>query len=165
MEEDSGAVRPFIGAYFGKQQRQYDATDPADLGIDSNPVNRYGDMLAGAKFGVALRLGKSKWSFNPAIGFAGNLEEGSRSSFLADGDIAYNWTKGGYAGMGVSLWDFAHKDITTLSWLGTAGIPLWKNDTKKHQMDLSLEWRQFFDRGSDPDTNYMFWGGLRYLFK
>ena len=165
MEEDSGAVRPFIGAYFGKQQRQYDATDPADIGIDSNPVNRYGDILAGAKFGVALRLGKSKWSFNPAIGFAGNLGEGSRSSFLADGDIAYNWTKGGYAGMGVSLWDFAHKDITTLSWLGTAGIPLWKNDTKKHQMDLSLEWRQFFDRGSDPDTNYMFWGGLRYLFK
>ena len=106
-------------------------------------MRRYGDTLVGGKFGVALRLGQSKWSFNPAIGFAGNLGEGSRSSFLADGDIAYNWTKGGYAGMGVSLWDFAHKDITTLSWLGTAGIPLWKNDTKKHQMDLSIEWRQF----------------------
>ena len=159
------AVRPFFGVLYGKQQRQYDATDPADLGIDSNPVNRYGDMLVGFKFGTALRLGDSKWSFNPAIGFAGNLEEGARSSFLADMEFAYNYTNGGYIGSGFSLWDFAHKDITTLSWLGTAGIPMWRSDAKKHQMDFTLEWRQFFDRGSDPDTNYMFWGGLRYLFK
>ena len=34
-EQKALAVRPFIGVYFGKQQRQYDATDPADLGIDS----------------------------------------------------------------------------------------------------------------------------------
>jgi len=164
-EHKALAVRPFVGVLYGKQQRQYDATDPADLGIDSNPVNRYGDMLLGFKFGTALRLGDSKWSFNPAIGFAGNLEEGARSSFLADMEFAYNYTNGGYIGSGFSLWDFAHKDITTLSWLGTAGIPMWRSDTKKHQMDFTLEWRQFFDRGSDPDTNYMFWGGLRYLFK
>ena len=105
---------------------------------------------------------QSKWSFNPAIGFAGNLGE-VRSSFLDTGGLQLQ--QGGYIGSGVSLWDFAHKDIPTLSWLGSAGIPLWKNDTKKHQMDFSLEWRQFLDRGSDPDTNYMFWGGLRYLFK
>jgi hypothetical protein len=42
---------------------------------------------------------------------------------------------------------------------------VWKNDAKKHQLDFQIEWRQFFDRGSDPDTNYQFWGGLRYLFK
>ena len=68
-------------------------------------------------------------------------------------------------GTGLTLWDFNHGDSFTLGWLGTAGIPIWKSDVKKHQLDLSLEWRQFFDRMSDPDVNYQFWGGIRYLFK
>lgn len=158
-------VRPFIGGYFGKQQRQYDAVDPADLGIDSNPVNRYGDAQVGAKFGVALRLGDGNWSFNPAIGFAGNLEEGSRSAGLVDMPIVYNFAQGTHLGSGLSFYDFTHKDIRTFAWLGEAGFPIWKSEPKKHQLDFQLEWRQFFDRGSDPDTNYQFWGGLRYLFK
>ena len=58
-----------------------------------------------------------------------------------------------------------HGDSVALGWLGTAGMPVWKNDVKKHQLDLSFEWRQFFDRMSDPDVNYQFWGGLRYMFK
>jgi hypothetical protein len=69
------AVRPFIGGFFGKQQRQYDADDPADIGFDSNPVMRYGEAQAGAKVGAAIRIGNSQWSFNPAVGIAGNLEE------------------------------------------------------------------------------------------
>ena len=157
--------RPFVAGFFGKQQRQYDETDPADLGIASNPVRRYGDPQVGAKVGVAMRLGDSKWSFNPAIGFAGNLEEGSRSAGLVDMPIVYNFVKGTHLGSGLSFYDFTHKDIRTFAWLGEAGFPLWKNDAKKHQLDFQVEWRQFFDRGSDPDTNYQFWGGLRYLFK
>jgi hypothetical protein len=159
------AVRPFIGVYFGKQQRQYDAVDPADLGIDTNPVRRYGDAQFGGKFGVALRLGDSKWSFNPAIGFAGNLEEGSRSAGLVDMPLVYNFAQGTHLGSGLSFYDFTHKDIRTFAWLGEAGFPIWKSEPKKHQLDFQIEWRQFFDRGSDPDTNYQFWGGLRYLFK
>jgi hypothetical protein len=159
------AVRPFVAGYFGKQQRQYDQIDPAGLGAAVNPVRRYGDAQAGAKFGVALRLGDGKWSFNPAIGFAGNLEEGSRSAGLVDMPLVYNFAQGTHLGSGVSFYDFTHKDIRTFSWLGEAGFPLWKNDEKKHQLDFQVEWRQFFDRGSDPDTNYQFWGGLRYLFK
>jgi hypothetical protein len=159
------AVRPFIAGYFGKQQRQYDEIDPAGLGAAVNPVRRYGDPLVGAKFGVALRLGDSKWSFNPAIGFAGNLEESDRSSLLLDTPIVFNFQNGMHLGSGLSLWDFNHDKITTFSWLGEAGFPIWKSEPKKHQLDFQVEWRQFFDRGSDPDTNYMFWGGLRYLFK
>ena len=164
-EKAALAVRPFIGAYFGKQQRQYDAVDPADLGIDSNPVNRYGDAQVGAKVGVAMRLKQSKWSFNPAVGFAFNLEEGSRSAGLVDMPLVYNFTQGTHLGSGLSFYDFTHKDIRTFAWLGEAGFPIWKSEPKKHQLDFQLEWRQFFDRGSDPDTNYQFWGGLRYLFK
>jgi hypothetical protein len=164
-ENKALAMRPFIAGYFGKQQRQYDEVDPAGLGAAVNPVRRYGDPQVGAKFGVAMRLGDSKWSFNPAIGFAGNLEEGSRSAGLVDLPIAYNFVKGTHLGSGLSFYDFTHKDIRTFSWLGEAGFPVWKNDVKKHQLDFQVEWRQFFDRGSDPDTNYQFWGGLRYLFK
>jgi len=43
-----------------------------------------------------------------------------------------------------ALWDFTHKDINMLGWLGTDGVPIW-NDTR-HQLDLGFEWRQFFDR-------------------
>lgn len=34
-----------------------------------------------------------------------------------------------------------------------------------NQLLLAAEWRQFFDRPSDPDVNFQFWGGLKYLFK
>jgi hypothetical protein len=164
-EQAALAVRPFVGVYFGKQQRQYDEVDPADLGIDSNPVRRYGDMQVGAKVGVALRLGESKWSFNPAVGFAWNLDESSRSAGLVDMPLVYNFAQGTHLGSGLSFYDFTHKDIRTFAWLGEAGFPFWKSEAKKHQLDFQIEWRQFFDRGSDPDTNYQFWGGVRYLFK
>jgi len=68
-------------------------------------------------------------------------------------------------GTGLTLWDFTHGEQFTFGWLGTAGFPVWKNQMKNHRMDASFEWRQFFDRMSDPDVNYQFWGGLRYMFK
>ena len=159
------AVRPFIGGFFGKQQRQYDADDPADIGFDSNPVMRYGEAQAGAKFGVAFRLVNSQWSFNPAVGIAGNLEEPQRSASFVDVPLAYNFKNGVHFGSGISFYDLTHDNIVTAAWLGEAGFPIWKSEPRKHQLDFQLEWRQFFDRGSDPDTNYQFWGGLRYLFK
>ena len=97
------AVRPFIGGFFGKQPRQYDADDPADIGFDSNPVMRYGESHAGAKFGVAFRLGNSQGSLNPAAGIAGNLEEPQRSASFVDMPLAYNFRNGMHFGSGVSL--------------------------------------------------------------
>jgi hypothetical protein len=158
-------IRPFIGGYFGKQQRQYDFDDPADIGFNSNPVMRYGEAQAGAKFGIAFRIKNSQWSFNPAVGIAGNLEEPQRSASFIDAPLVYNLTNGMHFGSGLSFYDLTHDNNVTTSWLGEAGFPIWKSEPKKHQLDFQLEWRQFFDRGSDPDTNYQFWGGLRYLFK
>ena len=105
--------------------------------------------------------------FVPALGVAINLEEGSRSSLFGDLEVGYafeRW-KGTYFGTGLTLWDITHGDQFTLGWLGTAAFPVWKNPTKGHKLDASFEWRQFFDRMSDPDVNYQFWGGLRYMFK
>ena len=159
------AVERVSSGYFAAAIQGSIAAVRQAMEAGSEAVRRYGDPQVGAKFGVAMRLGDSKWSFNPAIGFAGNLEEGSRSAGLVDLPIAYNFVKGTHLGSGLSFYDFTHKDIRTFSWLGEAGFPVWKNDEKKHQLDFQVEWRQFFDRGSDPDTNYQFWGGLRYLFK
>jgi hypothetical protein len=50
-----------------------------------------------------MRLGDGKWSFNPAIGFAGNLEEGARSAGLVDLPIVYNFGQGTHLGSGLSF--------------------------------------------------------------
>jgi hypothetical protein len=157
-------VRPFIAGYFGKQQRQYDDTDPADVGRLLSTVPAFGDPLVGFKGGVNLRLSEH-FTFAPAVGVAVNLNESERTSFFGDAEIQYIFQRGAYLGTGVSLWDFTHTDIFTPAWLGTAGLPLWRNDAAYRQLQLSLEWRQMFDRMSDPDVNYQFWGGLRFLFK
>ena len=61
----------------GKQQRQYDDNDPADVGQLVNPVPAFGDPLVGFKGGVNLKMSEH-WTFAPAVGFAVNLDEGSR---------------------------------------------------------------------------------------
>jgi hypothetical protein len=64
------------------------------------------------------------------------------------------------------LWDFNHAsaDSVTAAWLGTAHFPI-VGAANQNQLQFSVEWRQFFDRMSDPDVNYQFWGGLRFLFR
>jgi hypothetical protein len=161
-------VRPFFGVYVGKQQRQYDETDPAGLGLPTSPtrpdVPAFGDALVGFKGGVSLRL-TDHFSFAPAIGIAANLEEGDRTTLFGDAELDYIFRNGAYLGTGLTLWDPTHNEIFTLGWLGTAGVPIWRNDTRYHQLLFSVEYRQLFDRLSDPDVNYQFWGGLKYLFK
>jgi hypothetical protein len=163
-EERDLRVRPFIAGFVGKQQRQYDDNDPADLGRLTNPVQAFGDPLLGFKVGVALQMTR-RWTFSPAVGLAANLDEGSRSSLFGDAELNYIFERGAYVGTGLTLWDVTHSDNITPGWLGTFGVPVWRNDVRKHQLLLSAEWRQMFDRMSDPDVNYQFWGGFKYLLK
>jgi hypothetical protein len=158
------SVRPFIAGFVGKQQRQYDDNDPADIGRLTNPVPAFGDPLVGFKVGVARKM-TQHWTFSPAIGVAANLDEGSRTSLFGDAEINYMFQRGAYLGTGITLWDFTHGENFTPGWLGTAGVPVWRNDAAYRQLLLSAEWRQMFDRMSDPDVNYQFWGGLKFLFK
>jgi hypothetical protein len=171
-EDQALTFRPFFAGYFGKQQRQYDEDDPADLGLTrpDNTVSAFGDALFGVKGGVQIRVAgdmDTGFMFVPAIGVAINLEEASRTSLFGDLEVGYAFKRlnGIYLGTGLTLWDITHGEQFTFGWLGTAAIPVWKNSAKMHKLDLSFEWRQFFDRMSDPDVNYQFWGGLRYMFK
>jgi hypothetical protein len=169
-EDEALTFRPFFAGYFGKQQRQYDEDDPAGVGFThpDNTVSAFGDKLFGVKGGVQVRVAgdmETGFMFLPALGVAINLEEGDRSSLFGDLEVGYTFARGFSLGTGLTLWDFTHGDQFTFGWLGTAAFPVWKNETKRHRLDANFEWRQFFDRMSDPDVNYQFWGGLRYMFK
>lgn len=169
-EDEALTFRPFFAGYFGKQQRQYDEDDPAELGFihPDNTVSAFGDALFGVKGGVQINVAgymESGFMFTPAIGVAINLEEVDRTSLFGDLEVGYTFARGFSLGTGLTLWDFTHGEQFTFGWLGTAAFPVWKNETKRHRLDANFEWRQFFDRMSDPDVNYQFWGGLRYMFK
>jgi hypothetical protein len=163
-EEADLRFRPFIAGYFGKQQRQYDDDDPAGLGTLSYAVPAFGDQLVGFKGGASIGL-NNRFRFVPSIGVGINLDESDRTSLLADAEIHYVFAQGAFLGTGLTFWDLTHGANATTGWIGTAGVPVWQNDARKHQLDFTVEWRQMFDRMSDPDVNYQFWGGLRYLFK
>ena len=169
-EDAALTFRPFFAGYFGKQQRQYDEDDPAGIGFTrpDNTVTAFGDKLFGVKGGVQINVAgylETGFMFTPAIGVAINLEEADRTSLFGDLEVGYTFASGVSLGTGLTLWDFTHGEQFTFGWLGTAAFPVWKNETKRHKLDVSVEWRQFFDRMSDPDVNYQFWGGLRYMFK
>ena len=136
--------------------------------MPDNTVTAFGDKLFGVKGGVQINVAgymEAGFMFTPAIGVAINLEEVDRTSLFGDLELGYTFASGFSLGTGLTLWDFTHGDQFTFGWLGTAAFPVWKNETKRHKLDVSLEWRQFFDRMSDPDVNYQFWGGLKYMFK
>ena len=165
QEERDAARRPFLMGMFGKQQRQYDDTDPSDIFTLTNPVHAAGDALIGVKGGVAFKL-SPHWSFSPALGFAVNTEHGERSTLFGDTELNYTFLRNGLSfGTGLTFWDMTHSEIFTPGWLGTVGFPVWRSSEKKHDLYIAGEWRQFFDRMSDPDVNYMFWGGVKYVFK
>jgi hypothetical protein len=163
-------VRPFLAGYVGKQQRQYDDTDPAGLGRLPLPdvplldVPAFFDTLLGVKGGVAIKLAEHI-TFAPAVGVAPNLDKGKRASLFADAEIDIVFGPGAYVGTGLTFWDLTHSDSVTAGWLGTIGVPLWTSNERLNQALLSVEYRQMFDRLSDPDVNYQFWGGLKYLFR
>ena len=102
------------------------------------------------------------WTFAPAVGFAFNLDEGDRTSLFGDAEINYIFARGAYLGTGVTLWDFTHS--RHLHVRPGSGQPVCRcgvTTRAYRQLLLSLEWRQMFDRMSDPDVNYQFWGGLQ----
>jgi len=173
-EARDARVRPFIAAFAGKQQRQYDDTDPAGLGrlpvtstgtgLPLMDVPAFFDTLVGVKGGVALKM-SDHWTFAPALGVAANLDETERTTLFGDAELDFVFGSGAYLGTGLTFWDFTHSENFTPGWLGTLGVPLWASDARKHQLLLAVEYRQFFDRFSDPDVNYQAWGGLKYLFR
>jgi hypothetical protein len=152
---------PFVAGYFGKQRRQYDEDDPAGIGNAFLPG--FCDPLVGAKVGLEKALGSSGWVFAPSVGVAYNTDESDRTSLFVDGEFNYHFANGVYLGTGVGLWDLTHSHFITPTGLVNFGIPLWKGTGRR--LYFATEGRVFFDRVKDIDSNYQFWGGLRFVFR
>lgn len=154
-------IRPFVAAFVGKQRRQYDENDPAGLGTAFLPG--FCDPLFGGKVGIEKTLANN-WVFAPAVGFAFNTDESSRSSLFVDAEINKRFGNRAYIGTGLGLWDITHGDFITPTALLHFGLPLWKGDDQR-TLFFVTEGRVLLRRASDIDSNYQFWGGLRYLFR
>ena len=159
-------VRPVLAGFFGKQQRQYDDTDPAGLGRLPREVPRLLDVdsLLVVKGGVVVKLAEHV-VFAPAVGAAVNIDEPKRTSLFADAEIDVLFGPGAYVGTGVTVRDLTHSDSVTAGVLLTAGVPVWKSAARMDQLLFSVEYRYLYAPLSDPDVNYQFWGGLKYVYR
>ena len=161
-------VRPFLAGFFGKQQRQYDDTDSAGLGRLPLEVPRlvdvpaFFDSLLVVKGGVAVKLAEHV-AFAPAVGAAVNIDDIERTSLFADAEIDVLFGPGAYVGTGVTVRDLTHSDSVTAGVLLTAGVPVWKSDARMDQLLFGVEYRYLYTPLSDPDVNYQFWVGLKYV--
>ena len=161
-------VRPVLAGFFGKQQRQYDDTDSAGLGRLPLEVPRlvdvpaFFDSLLVVKGGVAVKLAEHV-AFAPAVGAAVNIDDIERTSLFADAEIDFLFGPGAYVGTGVTVRDLTHSDSVTAGVLLTAGVPVWKSDARMDQLLFGVEYRYLYAPLSDPDVNYQFWGGLKYV--
>ena len=159
-------VRPVLAGFFGKQQRQYDDTDPAGLGRLPREVPRLLDVdsLLVVKWGVVVKLAEHV-VFAPAVGAAVNIDEPERTSLFADAEIDVLFGPGAYVGTGVTVRDLTHSDSVTAGVLLTAGVPVWKSAARMDQLLFGVEYRYLYAPLSDPDVNYQFWGGLKYVYR
>ena len=150
-----------MAGFFGKQRRQYDENDPAGLGTAFLPG--FCDPLVGGKVGIEKAL-KNGWVFAPGVGLAYNTDEADRTSLFVDAEINRRFGNRAYVGTGLGLWDLTHSDFITPTALVHFGLPLWKGDDQK-TLFFVTEGRVLLRKASDIDSNYQFWGGLRYLFR
>jgi hypothetical protein len=81
-----------------------------------------------------------------------------------DAEINKRFSNRAYVGTGLGLWDITHSDFITPTALVHFGLPLWKGDDQR-TLFFVTEGRVLLRRVSDIDSNYQFWGGLRYLFR
>ncbi len=160
-------VRPVLAGFFGKQQRQYDDTDPAGLGrlpLEVPRLPAFIDSLLVVKGGVVVKLAEHV-AFAPAVGAAVNIDEIERTSLFADAEIDVLFGSGAYVGTGVTVRDLTHSDSVTAGVLLTAGVPVWKSAARMDQLLFGVEYRYLYAPLSDPDVNYQFWGGLKYVYR
>ena len=158
-------VRPVLAGFFGKQQRQYDDTDPAGLGrlpLEVPRLPAFVDSLLVVKGGVAVKLADHV-AFAPAVGAAVNIDDIKRTSLFADAEIDVLFGPGAYVGIGVTVRDLTHSDSVTAGVLLTAGVTVWKSDARMDQLLFGVEYRYLYAPLTDPDVNYQFWGGLKYV--
>jgi hypothetical protein len=152
-------VHPFVAGYFGKERRQFEEE------IDgTGDVGFFGRCapLFGVKGGVLYDVSPN-WSIGPAVGVAVNLRDGEHTAVLAELEANYFTASRAYIGTGIGVYDLFDGDDISPTVLLNFGVPIAKGKTNG-QLYLTGEGRLMLDELDDADSNYMFWGGLRYHF-
>jgi hypothetical protein len=155
---DVDKVDFFVDALFGKERRVREEERGGGL---APFVGGFCAPLLGLKAGPDFKVG-SNWRIAPALGFAFNLDESDQSSLFAEVAANYWFTKA-FIGTGVGYWDFTHSDTDTPVWFFNAGRELTSTNTGK--LLFVVDGRFFLKEFDDTANNYMFWGGLRYIFR
>jgi hypothetical protein len=149
----------FVGGYVGKERRQREV----ELANGVVVTPGFCAPLVGVKGGVGFKVADN-FQVAPAIGVAINTDEGKQSSLFGDLELNYLFDKGGYLGTGIGVWDFNHGDTVTGSWLLHFGVPVYTT-ANGNKLFFAAEWRLLFDGIDKADSNYQFWGGLRYEWR
>jgi hypothetical protein len=149
----------FVGGYVGKERRQREVE--LDNGVIVTPG--FCAPLIGFKGGIGYKV-SPKFQIAGAGGVAINTDEGDQSSIFVESEFNYLFDQGAYIGTGLGYWDFNHGDSDTGSWLLHFGIPVYTT-ANGNKLFFAAEWRFLFDGIDEADSNYMFWGGLRYEWK
>lgn len=147
-------VRPFVTGLLGKRKGLPEEAGECGRCFDAG-------YSVGASLGITDHI-----AFAPAVGFAAKIQDGVRAGLVIDAPVNYIFSNGAYVGPGLTFWDLTRSANRTPGWMVDAGVPVWKNDAKHHQLLALFEWRQMLEKKHDPaDVFRQGWIGLKYLFK
>ncbi len=153
----------FASLLFGKERRAR-SIDSTGAAVSPAYASLCSPLLAG-KFGPEIKVGPN-FKIAPALGGAINFEKGGNSSLFAE--VEFNgYTEGlrNYIGASVGLWDLTHTDWITPTVGVQAGTQIWTN-AKEDKLYLVAEGKVFTRMfGAGLSNNYLFWGGLRYVYR
>ena len=69
-----------------------------------------------------------------------------------------------FIGTGLGVWDLFDSHHVTPTWIVNVGVPV-ATTSNGNSVDFIAEGRLFLDAPHGYDSNYQFWGGLRYVWR
>lgn len=159
----------FVAGFFGKERRvrEIETADEFNGGgtaafAGSGLEAGFCSPLVGVKGGVDIRMNPS-WRVAPAVGLAINTDQGDWSSLFAEVEFNRQFERA-FVGTGVGVWDFNHSDSVAPTWLVHFGREVWRSPNE-HRLFVVAEGRLFLNELDNIESNYQFWGGLRYVIR
>jgi hypothetical protein len=155
-----------FGGYFGKERRTRENGSLKDVAADQT-LQTLCAPLFGVKGGVVFRPNKARTlEVGPMVGLAVNTKTGSYTSMFAELELngRFNNRKT-YIGTGFGVWDLTHGSWATPSILVNFGQQLWEGSAT-NRVFFTVEGRLFTRTfGEGMKNNYMYWAGIRYMFR
>jgi hypothetical protein len=155
-----------FAGYFGKERRTRQDGNLKDV-AEGQTLQTLCAPLFGFKGGVVYRPNKNRtFEVGPMVGLAINTKTGSYTSLFAELELngRFNNRKT-YIGTGFGVWDITHGSWLTPSVLVNFGQQIWEGSAT-NRVFFTVEGRLFTRTfGEGMKNNYMYWAGIRYMFR